>query len=54
MPYIILKLITLSTQIIFEFYLVKNQASKLDIFKLHNRLHPSEQKNGCFLTSDGN
>ena len=34
--------------LIFEFYLVKNQSSKLDIFKLHNRLHPSEQNNGCF------
>ena len=40
--------------LIFEFYLVKNQASKLDIFKLYNGLHPSEQNNGCFLPSDEN
>ena len=40
--------------LISELYLVKNQASKLDIFKLYNRINPSEQNIGCFLPSDGN
>ena len=40
--------------LIFGFYLVKNQASKRDIFKLYNRLHPSGQNNGSFLLSDEN
>ena len=38
--------------LVFEFYLVKNEPSKLDIFTLYNRLQPSEQNNGCFYCNN--